>query len=89
MGTHVHDAYGSRTSISFNDFVAWNHFSIFSSVALFKGFKLSQTLFKWVIYVDARYDAVDLIISQTIIDRFMLQPIHITLALQYCSEGRG
>jgi hypothetical protein len=73
-GTHVHDADGSGTSISFNNFAGWNHLGIFSGLSLFKGFKLSQTLSEWVIHVDARYRVVELTTSQTTIDRFMLQP---------------
>jgi len=73
-GTHVHDADGSGSSISFNNFAEWNHLGIFSGVSLFKGFKLSQTLSEWFIYLDARYDVVDLTSSQTTIDRLMLQP---------------
>jgi hypothetical protein len=69
-GTHVHDADGSGTSISFNNFAGWNNLGIFSSVSLFTGFKLSQTLFKWVICVDARYGVADLTASQTTIDKF-------------------
>jgi hypothetical protein len=41
---------------------------IFSGVSLFKGVKLSQTLFKGVIYVNARCDVVDLTTSQKTID---------------------
>jgi hypothetical protein len=56
---------------------------IFLGVSLFKGVKLSQTLSKWVIYVNARCDVVDLTTSQTIIDRFLLPPwLEVSMLLQ-------